>query len=77
MIPFLRCDECPSDTQPATIRDTIASSHVAAVTSVSGFVHDGTHKKVIAAAPHATAHHGRPRVSQRDATPSRARARSG
>ena len=62
MIPFRRCAERPRDTQPATIRDTIASSHVAPVTSVNGFAQDGTHKKAIAAAPHAAPHHGRPPI---------------
>ena len=68
MIPFRRCDERPSETQPAASRDPTASRNVASVTSVSGFVHAGTHRKAIAAAPHGTAHHARPSVSQRDAS---------
>ena len=71
-VPLPRCDRRPRDTQPATTSDTIASSHVAAVGSVAGFVHDGTHSRAIAPAAHSTAHHGRRPIGQCCTLPLRA-----
>ena len=50
----------PREAQPATTRDTMVSSHVAAVTFVSGFTHSGHHSKAIAPAPRTAAHQGGP-----------------
>ena len=58
-MPLSRCDGQPRETQPATTRDTMVSSHVAAVTFVSGFTHSGHHSKAIVPAPHTAAHQRR------------------
>src|ERR1700722_7799360 len=58
-MPMPRCDGQPRETQRATTRDTMVSSHVAAVTFVSGFTHSGHHSKAIVPAPHTAAHQRR------------------